>query len=253
MPANKRTWREGSSFYHYDKVYDRRNVGYRGPGFGLPPMPDQYVLQALHRLELARRDRSPVFAEVDLLSSHAPWTRVPRLTSWDDVGDGSIFDRIPAQESAPGGVPAAYGRSIEYTLNTVFSYVRRYGDDDLVLVVLGDHQPATVITGQGAGHDVPISVIAHDPRVMDRTASWGWQDGMRPSPQAPVWPMGAFRDRFLTAFGSSSFTRRGTGTRARSATGPRRRSAGPRRASRAAPRSTESARRSRTAARSNRR
>jgi hypothetical protein len=27
-------------------------------------------------------------------------------------------------------------------------------------------------------------------------------DGMLPSPQAPVWPMDAFRDRFLTAFGS---------------------------------------------------
>ena len=26
---------------------------------------------------------------------------------------------------------------------------------------------------------------------------------MLPSPQAPVWPMAAFRDRFLTAFGSS--------------------------------------------------
>ena len=45
-PANKRTWPEGSSFYHYDKIYDRRNVGYRGPGFGLPPMPDQYVLSS---------------------------------------------------------------------------------------------------------------------------------------------------------------------------------------------------------------
>jgi len=26
---------------------------------------------------------------------------------------------------------------------------------------------------------------------------------MLPSPRAPVWPMDAFRDRFLTAFGSS--------------------------------------------------
>ena len=50
---------------------------------------------------------------------------------------------------------------------------------------------------------MPISVIAHDPKVMDRIAGWGWQDGMSPSPQAPVWPMSAFRDRFLTAFGSS--------------------------------------------------
>ena len=74
--------------------------------------------------------------------------------------------------------------------------MQRYGDDNLVLVVLGDHQPATVVTGQGASHDVPISVIAHDPKVIDQIAGWRWQDGMSPSPRAPVWPMAAFRDRF---------------------------------------------------------
>ena len=98
---------------------------------------------------------------------------------------------------------AAYGHSIEYTMSTIVSFVQRYGDDKTVVVLLGDHQPATTVSGQGASHDVPISVIAHDPKVMDRIAGWGWQDGLRPSPQAPVWPMGAFRDRFLTAFGSS--------------------------------------------------
>ena len=34
MPSNNRTWTEGSTFYRYDKVYDSRNVGYRGPRFG---------------------------------------------------------------------------------------------------------------------------------------------------------------------------------------------------------------------------
>jgi phosphatidylglycerophosphate synthase len=209
-PANKRAWREGSTFYHYDKIYDRRNVGYRGPGFGLPPMPDQYVLLALHRLELAKRHRPPVFAEVDLISSHAPWTRIPRLIPWDDVGDGSIFDRLPAEESTRAALfgdseraRAAYGQSIEYTMSTIISFVQRYGDDKTVVVLLGDHQPATTVSGQGATHDVPISVIAHDPKVMDQIAGWGWQDGLRPSPQAPVWPMSAFRDRFLASFGSS--------------------------------------------------
>jgi phosphatidylglycerophosphate synthase len=209
MPANHRVWPEGSTFYGYDKIYDRRNLGYRGPDFGLPPMPDQYTLLALQRRELATRHRPPLFAEVDLISSHAPWTRIPRLIAWDDVGDGSIFDRIPAEESTQATLfgdaeraRTAYGHSIEYSLGALFSFVQRYGDDDLVLVVLGDHQPATLVTGQGAGHDVPISVIAHDPKVMDQIAGWGWQDGMSPSPQAPVWPMAAFRDRFLTAFGS---------------------------------------------------
>jgi hypothetical protein len=210
MPGNRRTWPEGSTFYRYDRIYDRRNLGYRGPSFGLPPMPDQYTFLALQRRELAKRHRPPLFAEVDLISSHAPWTRIPRLIPWDDVGDGSIFDRIPAKESTQPALigdaeraRAAYGQSIEYSLRTLFSFVQRYGDDDLVLVVLGDHQPATTVTGWGASHDVPISVIAHDPKVMDQIAGWGWQDGMLPSPQARVWPMAAFRDRFLTAFGSS--------------------------------------------------
>jgi phosphatidylglycerophosphate synthase len=210
MPVNRRAWPQGSTFYHYDKIYDRRNVGYRGPGFGLPPMPDQYALEALHRQELAKRRRSPVFAEVDLISSHAPWTIIPRLIPWDDVGDGSIFHRIPADKSKRAAlfsdrrrVRAAYGRSIEYSLRTIFSFVQRYGDDNLVIVMLGDHQPATTITGQGASHDVPISVVARDPKVIDRIAGWRWQDGMSPSPQAPVWPMAAFRDRFLSAFGST--------------------------------------------------
>ena len=45
--------------------------------------------------------------------------------------------------------------------------------------------------------------IARDPKVLKQIAPWGWQDGMRPDPQAPVWQMHAFRDRFLTAFGPS--------------------------------------------------
>ena len=214
VPSNNREWPQGTSFYRYDKVYDRRNVGYRGPRFAYASMPDQYVLAALQRLELAKPDRRPVFAEVDLVSSHAPWTRIPRLIDWSDVGDGSVFNSMPVDQvtkaelwSDPERVRAAYGRSIEYTLNALFSFVQHYGDDDLVLVVLGDHQPWTIVSGQGPSHDVPISVIAHDPAVLDQIAGWGWEDGMRPSPQAPVWPMDAFRDRFLSAFGSHPATR----------------------------------------------
>jgi phosphatidylglycerophosphate synthase len=212
MPGNRRAWPEGSTFYHYDRVYDRRNFGYRGPAFGLPPMPDQYTLLALQRRELAGRNRPRVFAEVDLISSHAPWTRIPRLIAWDEVGDGSIFDRVPVEEATQAALfgdaeraRAAYGHSIEYSLRTLLSFVRRYGDDDLVMVVLGDHQPATLVTGHDdPSHDVPISVIARDRGVIRRIAGWRWQDGLLPGPRAPVWPMAAFRDRFLTAFGPSS-------------------------------------------------
>ena len=208
VPANDREWPQ-ASFYGYDKVYDRRNLGYLGPTFAYAPMPDQYVLLALQRLELGRRERRPLFAEVDMVSSHAPWTRIPEMVPWGDVGDGSIFDGLPAGEMTAAAlwsdhdeVRAAYGRSVEYSLNALISFVQNYGDDDLVLVVLGDHQPSTVVTGLSPdlSHDVPVSVVAHDPAVLERIAGWGWEDGLRPSPQAPVWPMDSFRDRFLSAF-----------------------------------------------------
>ena len=50
---------------------------------------------------------------------------------------------------------------------------------------------------------MPVTLLARDPAVLDRISGWGWQEGLRPSDGAPVWPMEAFRDRFLTAFSSS--------------------------------------------------
>jgi phosphatidylglycerophosphate synthase len=202
VPSNDREWPEGSSFYHYDKVYDRRNVGYRGPRYAYATMPDQYVFEALQRLELAKPDRGPIFAELDLASSHTPWTRIPPLIDWSEVGDGSVFHSLPVDTTGYGDVKEAYGRSIEYTMSALFSFVEHYGSDDLVMIVLGDHQPWTSVSGQDPSHDVPISVIAHDPAVLGQIAEWGWVDGMRPDADAPVWPMSAFRDRFLDAFGS---------------------------------------------------
>lgn len=208
VPANDRTWSQGSAFYGYDKIYDRRNVGYRGPSFSYAPMPDQYVLGALQRLELARSHRRPVFAEVDLVSSHEPWTFVPRMVRWARLGNGSLFDRplnrigTGSSFGDPARVRAAYGRTIQYTMNALVSFVRRYGNARTVIVALGDHQPWTIVSGQGASHEVPVSVIARDPAVLARIASWGFQDGLRPRPNAPVWPMSAFRDRFLRAFDS---------------------------------------------------
>jgi hypothetical protein len=207
-PAITKDWPEGRRFYGFDKSYDSRNVGYRGPKFGYAPMPDQYTLAALSRNEFtADPSRPRVMGEVDLVSSHHPWTPLPHLVDWSSVGDGSVFDGMPAQgESAttafrdPNKVRALYGQSIQYTLGTIVSWLQVQPDPNLVLVVYGDHQPHSYVSGDHPGHDVPVSVIARDPAVMARISGWGWQDGLHPSPDAPVWRMDTFRDRFLTAF-----------------------------------------------------
>ena len=206
-PADDRGWPEGSSYYHYAKLYDRRDMGYRGPTYNYAPMPDQYMFAALQRLELAKTHRRPVFAEVDTVSSHMPWDSIPQMIPWNKVGNGSIFNRIPTLTEPnsfwwhPNEVKAAYARSLEYSLNTLISFVRHYASKKLVLVVVGDEQPLAIVSGQHASHDVPISFIARDPSVLKRIGAWGWESGLLPRPDAPVWRMSAFRNRFLTAYG----------------------------------------------------
>jgi hypothetical protein len=208
VPSNSVDWPEGSSFYHYDTIYDQRNLGYAGPKFSYAAMPDQYTMAAFQRTELSAEHRPPVMAEIDLVSSHTPWAPLPRMVDWPAVGDGSVFDGMPAEGASPqavwrhsADVKTAYGLSIQYSLRTLISFVQTFHDSNLVLVLLGDHQPAAIVSGSGASHDVPITIIAHDPQVMSRISSWGWQDGMLPSPQAPVWAMDTFRGRFLSAYG----------------------------------------------------
>ncbi|WP_200956833.1 CDP-alcohol phosphatidyltransferase family protein [Phycicoccus sp. Root563] len=211
LPSNRGTWPQGQRYYGFDTIYDSSDLGYAGPAFGFSSMPDQYALDAFGRRELGPGRTSPVMAEIDLASSHGPWAPLPRMVGWDDLGDGTVFDAVHAgAESASHlwshreRVPAAYMDSIEYSFTALLGFVERYGSDSLVLVLLGDHQPATIVSGFGGNHDVPVTVLARDPSVLARISSWGWQDGLRPGPRAPVWRMDAFRDRFLGAFGDRS-------------------------------------------------
>ena len=208
VPSNEKDWPEGKTFYHYDQIYDGHDVGYKGPNFSYAAVPDQYTYAALQSLELSKPNHTPVMAEIDTVSSHTPWAPLPHMVDPSQLGDGSIFNGMPEQGQSPtvvwrdaNKVRAAYAQSIQYSLNALISFVETSADKNLVLIVLGDHQPATIVSGQGANHDVPISIIAHDPTVLKQIAGWNWQDGLLPNPQAPVWPMNAFRDHFLTAYG----------------------------------------------------
>ena len=139
----------------------------------------------------------------------------------DDVGDGSVFDTMAAADDPPEAiltrnptrVRADYRASIEYSLSSLISYVETYGDDNLVLIFLGDHQPSPIVTGQGASRDVPIThrhARPIRPRIGSRRG--GGRRACKPDAQAPVWRMDAFRDRFLTAFGPQTAARSITAT-----------------------------------------
>ena len=92
-------------------------------------MPDQYTLAAFQRLEHAPADRPPIMAEIQLVSSHAPWAPIPEVLDWAAVGDGSIFEGMATSDDPPSAiftrdperVRADYRRAVEYSLRSLIS------------------------------------------------------------------------------------------------------------------------------------
>ncbi len=199
MPGTNGAWPEGAVF-DFDRVYSSEDLGYRGQRFTFSTIPDQYTLASFQRLEHSEPSSGePLMAMIPLTSSHGPWDPVPELVPWEELGDGSAFVGGP-ENSDPVRMRVNYPRAIAYSIETLISYVETYGDDDLVLLFLGDHQPATMVTGPRASRDVPVTIVTRDAGVLSRTASWAWTEGLKPGPQAAIWPMDTFRDRFLESF-----------------------------------------------------
>ena len=210
VPSDDYSWPPGTSFYHFDKLYNRLNVGYHGPTFSFASMPDQYTYAALQRRELTPGHK-PVMAEIDTVSSHTPWAPLPTMVPWNKVGNGSIFDAMPARSESPitvwrnaSTVQKFYGQSIQYSMRALTSWVTELNDPNLVLVLLGDHQPSSTVSGDQSNHQVPISIVARDPSVFKQIAPWHWQDGLIPGHFAPLEPMDAFRNQFLNTFSTPS-------------------------------------------------
>jgi hypothetical protein len=204
-PAITMPWPEGLSF-GFDRIYAAADLGYAGLPYNWVTMPDQYTLGAFQRLERADR-AAPLFAEISLISSHAPWTPIPPvLDDWSAIGDGAVFSRW-AQDGDPPEVVwrdpervrDQYTLAIDYVMGVVASYAASFAGERTLMIVVGDHQPAPLITGEGASGDVPLHVIAGDPALLAPFRAWGLKPGMRPA-GTPIARMDTFRDWFLGTF-----------------------------------------------------
>lgn len=205
MPAITLAWPEGQ-YFGYDKLYDAAALDYRGLPFNYVTMPDQFTLARVQQ-ERDVSDRPAIMAEIALISSHAPWTPIPDLIGWHDIGDGSEFNEQARRGPRTDQVWAdrdllmsQYRDSVEYVINTLVSYISEYGDDDLVVLVMGDHQPMPLIADGASVPDVMVHIISSDAAVMSAVEAWQWTPGMLPADDAPIWPMDTVRNRFVETF-----------------------------------------------------
>ena len=204
MPAITLDWPE-AAFMGFETVLPAADLGYRGLPFNWVTMPDQFTLAALDRLLRDTPSDRKLFAQVALISSHAPWVPIPRLVPWDELGDGTIFDEMAQSGDRPevvwrdhDRVRDQYRQSITYALETVVDYAIRHADTPPLIIVLGDHQAAGFIA-LDERPDVPVHLIG-PPELLAQVADWGWTPGLIPSDTAPLLPMEAMRDLLLNGF-----------------------------------------------------
>jgi hypothetical protein len=204
MPQITLEWPE-SSLMGFETVLAAADLGYAGLPFNWVTMPDQFTFAALDRLLRDRADDRPLFAQLALGSSHAPWVPVPDLVPWDAIGDGRIFDTMATSGEPPevvwrdrDRVREQYRLALDYALRVVFDYAAQHAADPPLIFVVGDHQAAGFVA-QDERPDVPVHVIGPQ-ELVAATEAWGWTKGLIPDRMVEVLPMSRMRDLILDAY-----------------------------------------------------
>jgi hypothetical protein len=189
MPGLRQRWPEGD-FYGFDDIYGATRLDYRGPEFGWFAVPDQFSLARFDVLEMSRPARPPLFVFFPTISTHFPFSPTPPYQpDWPRMlnvrpYDGPAIIRAYAREPDWTHFGPGYVDAVSYTYATLGGYLRAHADRDFVMIVLGDHQPAAAVSGEGAVWDVPVHVIASKAsrqQILDRLIACGFRTGITPS------------------------------------------------------------------------
>jgi len=205
MPGLWQQWPEGA-FYGFDDIYGNERLAYHGPPFSWFAIPDQAAIARLDAIEVSPPSRAPLFMFFPTISTHAPFVPVPpyqpdwpRLLT-DDPFDAAAVDRAFEQEADWMDLGPGYVDAVAYEYATFAGYLRMRADLDLVLILIGDHQPAAAVAGEDAPWDVPVHIVTSRRPVLDRLIGHGFRPGLAPA-RPTLGPMQALLPVLLDAFG----------------------------------------------------
>ena len=211
MPGLLVGWPEGA-FYGFEQIYDHARLDYHGPPFGWWDVNDQFALARVDALEIAPLPRPPAFVFFTTISTHAPFVPAPPYQpDWARVLTASPYDAA-ALDRAWSAWPdwmnlgPSYLQALDYAFANVGGYLRLRADRDLVMILVGDHQPPALVSGEGASWEVPVHVIANRRAVLDRLVrNHGFGEGLEPRHPA-VAGMDTLLAMLLDAFGDAPET-----------------------------------------------
>ena len=205
MPGLRQRWPEGS-FYRFDETLGAARLDYTGPEFGWFAIPDQFTLARIDTLEVDRAPRPNLFVFYPTISTHFPFSPTPPYQpDWGRMFDAHPYDgpsivRAYAKQPDWTHFAPGYVDAVAYTYQTLAGYLRKQRGRDIVLVVIGDHQPAAAVSGEGASWSVPVHVVSSRDAILDRLLARGFHTGLAPARPA-LGRMHALLPILLDAFG----------------------------------------------------
>ena len=188
-------WPE-SRFFGFDRLVDGRALGYAGPKLGYWKIPDQFALARFRELHPLTSSSPPRMLFFSSITSHFPFHPVPPYQpDWQRVLSATPFDaqdlaHIENSQTDWLNMLPNYAAMIDYNFQWLRGYFQQMHKRDFVMVVLGDHQPPSSVTGEGASWDVPVHIISSRPEIMQRFEALGFTPGLQPERK----PLGSLSD-----------------------------------------------------------
>jgi Sulfatase len=207
MPGLQQIWPEGQ-FYGFGEIYGETRLDYRGPPFGWWNVPDQFTMARMDALELARQPRAPVFVFFPTIATHTPFSPTPPYQpDWnrvltDEPFEQADIDRAWLESPDWFDLGPSYVNAFSYTYASIGGYLRMRADRDLVMILIGDHQPPAAVSGEQAGWEVPVHIVASRKDVIATLLAHGFRAGLTPIRPA-LSRMHALVPILLDAFGSA--------------------------------------------------
>ena len=188
-PALNWEWPE-RAFYGFDVFLERRDLGYAGPAMGFWELPDQFTAARFEKIHPRDNGAPPRFVFFPTITCHLPFSPVPPYQAdWSRVLAAQPFDEAETHQTLaqkPNWLNMApdYLRMVNYTYQWLGAYFRQPEPREAIYVLVGDHQPAANITGEGASWDVPVHIVSRDSKLLARFIEQGFRPGMEPPRQA---------------------------------------------------------------------
>ncbi len=178
-------WPE-SVFFGFDHLVDGRALDYTGPKLGYWKIPDQFALARFRELHPITPNSPPRMMFFSSTTSHFPFHPVPPYQpDWQKVLSATPFDaqdiaRIENSQTDWLNMLPNYVAMIDYNFHWLRGYFEQEQTRDFVMLVLGDHQPPSSVTGEGASWAVPVHIISSRPELMRRFEALGFTPSLQP-------------------------------------------------------------------------